>query len=60
MAAGYLFNLGKKTGMTKMRLQDHVDIVKSQLGRADLEAQCSQGWIPEASLALKRPGAKKC
>lgn len=46
--------------MTKMQLQDHVDSVKSQLGRADLVAQCSQGWIPEANAALKRPGAKKC
>lgn len=42
-AAGYLFDLGKEeTGMTKTRLQDHVDIVKFQPGRTSLEAQCPQ------------------
>lgn len=32
-----------------------MDIIKSQLGRADLKAQYSQGWIPEAS----EPGSKE-
>jgi hypothetical protein len=46
--------------MTKMRLQDHVDIIMHQLGRRNSSDECLDYLILDANVALKRPGAKKC